>query len=107
MFLRHRLHNQSVLQISLDKESNVLAVQFYSVDRGVTSLFNPVLKYWKSHLWAALNRNHLVEESISDSKVPHVLPTADSDTTRNAWMTTDLTIACRRIDFKLLHNVIG
>jgi hypothetical protein len=37
-------------------------------------LFNPVLKYWKSHLWAALNRNHLVEESISDSQVPHVPP---------------------------------
>jgi len=77
------------------------------VDRGVASLFNPVLKYWKSHLWAALNRNHLAEESISDSKVPHVPPTADSDTTRNAWMTTDLTIAGGFIDFKFLHDVIG
>jgi hypothetical protein len=48
-----------------------------------------------------------VEESISDSKVPHVPSTADSDTTRNAWMTTDLTIAFRLIDFKFLQDVIG
>jgi hypothetical protein len=39
-------------------------------------VFNPVLKYWKSHLWADLNRNHLVEDSIaghsgSSSRFPH------------------------------------